>query len=171
MFLYSFTSLANVGIAVDTPSFRVADARRKFISKTGSLTYLNGKFAVGPINIDYMPIIRYSEVLLNLAEAITRNSTTIDARAVALLNAVRQRSDAGVTFAVADFPTSDALRNTIWKERRIEFLGEGFRAFDITRNLLPFPAKTGAPAVAVTASNYVYPIPSSERAINKLMPE
>lgn len=168
---YNLNLTANVGIAVDTPSFRVADARRKFISKTGTLTYLNGKFAVGPINLDYMPIIRYSEVLLNLAEAITRNSTTIDARAVALLNAVRQRSDAGVTFAAADFATSDALRNAIWKERRIELLGEGFRAFDITRNLLPFPAKTGAPAVAVTASNYMYPIPSSERAINKLMPE
>jgi starch-binding outer membrane protein, SusD/RagB family len=166
---YNLNLTAGVGIAVDTPSFRVADSRRKFISKTGTLTYLNGKFATGPINIDYMPIIRYAEVLLNLAEATTRSSTTIDVRAIALLNAVRQRSDAGVTFAAADFATPDALRNAIWKERRIEFIGEGFRAFDITRNLLPFPAKTGAASVAVTSASYVYPIPASEIAINKLM--
>jgi starch-binding outer membrane protein, SusD/RagB family len=166
---YNLNLTTGVGIAVDTPSFRVADSRRKFISKTGTLTYLNGKFATGPINIDYMPILRYAEVLLNLAEATTRSSTTIDARAIALLNAVRQRSDPGVTFAAADFATTDALRNAIWKERRIEFLGEGFRSFDITRNLLPFPAKTGAASVAVTSASYVYPIPASEIAINKLM--
>lgn len=166
---YNLNLTAGVGITVDTPSFRVADARRKFISRTGTLTYLNGKFPTGPINIDFMPIIRYAEVLLNLAEATTRNSATIDARAIALLNAIRQRSDAGVTFAAADFATPDALRNAIWKERRIELLGEGFRAFDITRNLLPFPAKTGAASVALTSASYVYPIPSSEIAINKLM--
>lgn len=55
------------------------------------------------------------------------------------------------------------------RERRIELLGEGFRTFDITRNLLTFPAKGGVAAVPPTASNYVYPVPNTELATNKLM--
>ena len=167
---YTLNLTKGVGIVGDTTNFPLADLRRKFVTRAGAVAYLNGKFPTGPINTDYTPIIRYSEVLWNLSEAITRSNATIDTRALALLNAVRQRSDASVTFTAASFASSDAMRDAILRERRIEFLGEGFRTFDITRNLLPFPGKTGAAAsVPVTSPSYVYPIPSSEIAINKLM--
>ena len=115
---------------------------------------------------NYVPIIRYSEVMLNLAEAIARTSAVPDVRAVALLNAVRQRSDATTTFVPA---TNAALINAILNERRIEFLGEGIRSLDILRQNIAFPAKVSLAAVAPTTVQYVWPIPASELLYNSLM--
>ena len=72
-------------------------------------------------------------MLLNLAEAKARTTNTVDAQAVALLNAVRNRSDAGTTFTTGSFATVADLINAILKERRIEFLGEGLRNGDLLR--------------------------------------
>jgi len=115
---------------------------------------------------NYVPIIRYSEVLLNLAEALAQTSTTVDVRALALLNAVRQRSDAGVTLAPL---TKADLITAILNERRIEFLGEGIRSLDILRQNIAFPAKGSLGAVAPTSLPYVWPIPASELLYNNLM--
>ena len=104
-------------------------------------------------------------MLLNTAEALARQAAGIDARALAILNAVRQRSDATTTFAPA---TKTDLINLILTERRIELLGEGHRMWDIQRQGLPFPAKGSAPSVAPTAQNYVWPIPASELLYNNL---
>jgi len=104
--------------------------------------------------------------LLNLSEALVRSNNTVDARALALLNAVRQRSDATTTLApatVADF--TDAILT----ERRIEFLGEGLRGPDLTRLLLTIPAKGSAPSKGPTESGYIWPISSDELSLNKLM--
>ncbi|MDZ7898378.1 MAG: RagB/SusD family nutrient uptake outer membrane protein [Arcicella sp.] len=50
------------------------------------------KYADATARTDNAPIIRYAEVLLNAAEAIARTTTGVDARALALLNAVRNRA-------------------------------------------------------------------------------
>jgi hypothetical protein len=115
---------------------------------------------------NYVPILRYAEVMLNLAEALARQSAGVDARALALLNAVRQRSDATVTFAPA---TKDDLINLILTERRIELLGEGFRSLDIMRQNINFPAKGSVGAVPTSSVSYVWPIPASEMLLNPLM--
>lgn len=117
---------------------------------------------------NYVPILRYAEVLLNLAEALARNEagTSVNARALALVNAVRQRSDAAFTWAPT---TKQELLDGIAIERRIELLGEGFRSLDIMRQGLAFPAKATAPAVQPSANNYVWPIPASELQLNSLM--
>ncbi len=112
---------------------------------------------------NYVPILRWAEVLLNTAEALARQGSGVDARALAILNAVRQRSDATTTFAPA---TQADLVNLILNERRIELLGEGHRMWDIQRQGLSFPAKGSAPSVAPTAQNYVWPIPASELLYN-----
>ena len=102
-----------------------------------------------------------------MAEALARTNTSgVDARALALLNAVRQRSDAGVTLA----PLTNAdLIAAILNERRIEFLGEGLRGLDILRQNIAFPAKSSVAAVLPTTVPYVWPIPFSELAYNSLM--
>lgn len=86
---------------------------------------------------DNAPVIRYAEVLLNMAEAIQRQSAAPDARAFALYNAVRSRSNAAGTDpnfdAITDFATGNALIQAILNERRIEFLCEGHRWGDIHR--------------------------------------
>ncbi|MBL7729239.1 MAG: hypothetical protein JNM68_16205, partial [Dinghuibacter sp.] len=48
-------------------------------------------------------------------------------------------------------------------------LGEGFRAPDLMRQVLPFPAKGSLQALPPTAVNYVWPIPASEMLYNSSM--
>lgn len=88
---------------------------------------------------DFAPHIRYAEVLLTLAEAEARQAATVSSRAVDLLNVVRNRSLANPgtqAYTVASFGNKNALIAAILLERRIEFLAEGKRWPDITRNAL-----------------------------------
>ncbi|MEO6683254.1 MAG: RagB/SusD family nutrient uptake outer membrane protein, partial [Ginsengibacter sp.] len=114
---------------------------------------------------DWVPVIRYSEVMLNLAEALARTSAVVDVRALNLLNAVRQRSDATTTFV---FATKEELIQAILTERRIELLGEGFRNFDLMRLLQTIPAKGIAPSKKPTDDGYIWPISAVELNLNKL---
>ena len=124
------------------------------------------KYKTGSPYTDYAPIIRYSEVLLNLAEALARTNTGVNAKALALLNAVRQRSDVATILAPAD---QAALINAILLERRIEFLGEGLRNFDLMRLLQTIPAKGSITAKAASEQGYIWPISADELSLNKLM--
>jgi hypothetical protein len=108
--------------------------------------------------------------MLNLAEALTMVNG-LDARAKALLNAVRGRSDATTIFAPTD---NIDLLNKIINERRIEFFGEGIRNADLMRLGLPVPAKTPTgstpvPQTNTTDGNYIWPIPNNESLYNKLI--
>jgi hypothetical protein len=155
---------AATGVITDA-SWKAADARRDYIfTDTKGKNWLT-KFSSPSPYLDWVPILRYSEVMLSLAEARTRKANAVDVQAVALLNAVRQRSDATTTFAPA---SATELINDILQERNIEFLGEGLRSIDIVRLQQTFPAKGAAVAVAPTSQNYMFPAPSSETAVNTL---
>lgn len=159
-------SLNPKGIIGDTLHFPLSDARRQFVlNHTNNKPYLN-KFPAGPEHTDYVPVLRYAEVLLNAAEAEARTAG-VSQRAVDVLNAVRGRSDASVQFTLADFATADDLINAILRERRIELLGEGFRDFDCLRLLQPLPGKANVAAILPSVSEYIWPIPSGELAVNK----
>ena len=160
-------SLNPLGILAD-PGWGAADVRRTSLVYTNAV---NGKRFVYKYQqpspfLDWAPVIRYSEVLLNLAEALARTNTTVNAKALALVNAVRQRSDASVTIVAA---TQAALINAIMQERRIEFLGEGLRNNDLMRLLQTIPAKGPVPAKAPTDQGYIWPISATEMSLNKLM--
>jgi hypothetical protein len=92
----------------------------------------------------------------------------VDAQAVALLNAVRHRSDPATTFAPGDFASATDLINAILEERNIEFLGEGRRSPDIMRLGLPFPAKGSVLEIPTSSPSYIFPAPSSETQYNSL---
>ncbi len=83
---------------------------------------------------DANPIIRYAEVLLNVAEANARQ-TALSPQALALLNAVRNRAVTNVAdrYTITNFTTANSLTLAILNERRIEFLAEGHRWSDIHR--------------------------------------
>lgn len=147
------------------------DARATLLTKAGTITYLS-KFKTASPFTDYIPVVRYAEVLLNAAEASARTGNLT--RATDLLYAVRRRSDPAFTFAAADISTEASLVNTILTERRIELLGEGFRTPDLKRLGLALPAKGNAtsgiaPAVAPTAPNYIWPISGRELQSNRLL--
>lgn len=118
---------------------------------------------------NWVPVIRYAEVLLNVAEAEARVNG-VNARAVALLNAVYLRSNPTATpYVTGDFATANAFVNRVMQERNIEFLGEGIRNMDVTRKLADFGAKATVPSIPYTNTQYCWPIPQSEINTNLLV--
>jgi starch-binding outer membrane protein, SusD/RagB family len=160
-----FSLNSATGIAANT-GWLATDTRRTFNATVSSKLYLNSKYNTASPFTDWAPIIRYSEVLLNLAEALARTNAGVNVKSLALLNAVRQRSDATTTLAPAD---QAALISAILTERRIEFLGEGLRNFDLMRLLQTIPAKGSITAKAPGEQGYIWPISSDELSLNTLM--
>jgi starch-binding outer membrane protein, SusD/RagB family len=108
---------------------------------------------------DPAPIIRYAEVLLNLAEAYCRTASMTgapDATALGYLNQVRNRSlatPATQAYTAASFADNQALLGAILTERRIEFVCEGRRWPDIHRlQDCPYFPINGIPAKLANAS-------------------
>jgi len=143
------------------PAWSATDTRRvNWVTVFNGASYLKKYSSPTPF-LDPAPVIRYAEVLLNLAEARSRVYGASDPQAVALLNAVRTRSN-GTAY-------TQATVDNILLEKRIEFLGEGIRNFDIMRLNATIPGKGTVGAVAPSNPLYVWPIPSTELATNKLM--
>jgi hypothetical protein len=129
-------------------------------STTGpAALFCPSKFA-NPTGRDHLPVIRLSEIYLNKAEALVRSTSSVNAEAITLLNAIRQRSfPTGLKpapFTAASFATANDLITAILKERKWELAFEGHDMFDNIR--------TGvAPNAALTDQNkWVYPIPKRE---------
>ncbi len=115
------------------------------------------------------PVIRYADILLLNAEVINELYGGPTSDAYAAINRVRERaniSDLTQGLSQADF------RDSVFVERRKEFIQEGMRWFDLSRRggtylynaLKKFPAKTGA-----AVKDTLYPIPQSEIDLNPLL--
>lgn len=143
------------------------DTRRTLLqiqqTTTGAKYFFNYKYRDPATSTDYAPIIRYAEVLLNVAEAYSR-TTALDTRALNLLNAVRNRAvPVASQYTIASFATQNLLTQAILNERRVEFAGEGRRWPDITRLSQDpnfqvagggIPAKILVTALSGTGSNW-----------------
>lgn len=157
-------SLNAKGIIANT-DWSATDARRTNFISTGNTAYLL-KF-VKPNYVDFVPVIRFAETILNYAEAAARTGDS--QKAIELLKMIRNRSDASYVFPQSAIDTPDELIKTILTERRIELLGEGFRSFDLLRLGMTIPGKGSVNAVSPTQAEYIWPIPNSEMLANKLM--
>ena len=174
-YYFSRSPIGNNEYCINTESvtwssnvFTANDARRLLTNTAtvgGQSRIFINKYSV--TNSDWVPVIRYAEVLLNLAEAEARLAWP-NQRAVALLNAVYLRSNPTAD-PLADFASADAFVDRIMLERNIEFLGEGIRNMDTMRKMEPHLAKPGVNAVPHTAPNYVWPIPQTEMNTNQLV--
>ena len=166
---YSLNSGA--GGILSNPAWAATDARRtNFVLVSGTQSYLK-KYPTGSPNpfTDKAPVIRYAEVMLSLAEARARMTAGTDPQALLLLNAVRGRSNPAGVYTTAGLGSATALVDAILLERRIEFLGEGIRNIDIMRLNATIPGKGSVSAVTPSELLYVWPIPFTELATNKLM--
>lgn len=164
--LNTSTSATTGGILANA-GFGATDVRRtSFVASVGTERFLT-KYPTGTPYTDKAPVLRYSEVMLSLAEALVRNTNTVDTRALALLNAVRTRSN-GSAYTATGLTVSTML-DAILLERRIEFLGEGLRNMDLMRLNATIPAKGSVGAVTPANALYVWPIPATELATNALM--
>ncbi len=155
----------------NTTDFPATDARRAltFVANFSGVPYrFVDKYTIFP-HTDWSPVLRYAEVLLNIAEAEARNANAVNARAVALLNAVYKRSNpAAPDYTTASFASVDAFADRLLNERSMEFLGEGIRNMDIMRRVINIPAKTGVSEVLPSSVFYIWPIPNNERNTNSL---
>ncbi|KAF0239462.1 MAG: RagB/SusD domain-containing [Prolixibacteraceae bacterium] len=155
----------------NTTDFPETDARRAltFVANFSGKPYrFIDKYTLFP-HTDWSPVIRYAEVLLNIAEAEARNANAVNAKAVALLNAVYKRSNpTAADYSTTSFSSVDAFANRLLDERSMEFLGEGIRNMDIMRRVIDIPAKTGVSSFPPSSVFYIWPIPNNERNTNSL---
>jgi hypothetical protein len=124
----------------------------------------NGKYlprkgeSSGQLELNYLNnfrVLRYSEVLLMAAEAISRSSGSAS-KAQDYLNRVRQRAFGDANHGLT--LTGQALTQAIWDERRLELAMDGDRFFDLVR--------TGQAAAKISGfiagKSEVFPIPQLE---------
>jgi len=145
-----------------------ADLRGKLTARnTTTNTFYTTKWNTAQ-NADNIQILRRSEQYLIRAEARAElNNLT---GAAADLNVVRAR--AGVAASTA--ATKDALIAAILQERKLEFVGEGHRWFDVIRRGLALTvfsnvvrSKGSLPSYSIkVAGKQVLPIPSAEMRTN-----
>jgi hypothetical protein len=123
----------------------------KYVPANEDLT--NGKVWAGGLGWVHVHIMRYSEILLNYAEALVEQGQANTA--LPYLNSVRIRGGS------SNITTTDKtqLLNIILNERKVEFCFEGYRFFDLKRagKLQEFLGPLGW-----TEKNKVFPIPQSE---------
>lgn len=184
MYEYYYSSTTTMVVCETTPGI-VSEAEYKQAKdkRIDLLTEVDGNYRLitkftDNTKCDWVPIFRYAETLLNLAECYANVGGTSETQARDLLKQVRRRSisdaDDILKDATIDALTGDALKQAIYKERRLEFLGEGIRGLDIVRRGETFPAKNESSpgvfdigAVPPSNGNYMWDIPATEKAVNK----
>lgn len=114
--------------------------------------------------LENIPLIRYSEVLLILAEAQARSGNA----SAALNNINNLRANRGLEAANV---SGNALTDLILDERRKELVLEGHRFFDLKRLGLniPKPSSAAEPLVAANDFRLLAPLPNSQLLLNDLL--
>ncbi|MBR4809453.1 MAG: RagB/SusD family nutrient uptake outer membrane protein [Bacteroidales bacterium] len=161
------------GILSEADYSLAADKRISDLISTpdGSGYYYSLKFVDKAQKLDWIPVMRYAETLLNLAECYA-NKADGAASAKAALKEVRSRAiPTGDTISV-DALSGGNLTTAVLKERRLEFICEGLRGVDIIRRGESFVKKVGATVdlnVTPSSTNYIWPVPDSEKKYNKTL--
>ncbi len=121
----------------------------KYIARKGDLNQPDAALT----NPNNFRVIRFADVLLMAAEALNRKTSPDDVTARIYLNRVRNRA------MLPNVNTSGTnLTNDIYKERRVEFVGEGLRFFDLVRT-----GRAAQEIVGFVAGKHeLFPIPIQE---------
>src|SRR6266705_3557781 len=144
-------SLANLFAASDTRGLGGTFIRSGYVDALGdTVRWTDPPATLGPAFLKYLDqtdfqnmhqrdwarqsndwiVLRYADVLLMYAEAVNEGGAPVAAMtAEQALNAVRTRAGIG---AVSGLSTA-AFRDSVWLERRREFVFEGQRWFDLSR--------------------------------------
>lgn len=114
--------------------------------------------------LQWVPIFRYAETKLNLAECYYKANRIGDAQNA--LNEVRSRSIAPADDEIdVTTMTGAELLTAIENEKRLEFIGEGMRGIEILRKGGTY--NKGNLVVPPTDNGYVWPMPEAERVLNQ----
>jgi hypothetical protein len=174
---YQPTTEGGRGDAPFSPSFiaaheegdkRLTTLSSQGVGADGATHIFTEKYPDAVNNSDNAPVIRVTEVALNLAEAIAQQATTVlgATEAIDILNQLRVR--AGLPrYTVVSFLTKEALLDAIQNERRKELAFEGFRRMDLLRYEKPLRTSGEGADKAVFGGNLtILPIPQRELDIN-----
>lgn len=147
-----------------------ADARTAFcFTDDKGYTYCE-KYDEYSTRLEWIPLFRYGEILLNLAECYY--NTGDESSAIAALKQVRTRSIPEASDPLVTYKeTGEALWKVIDNERRWELLTEGVRGYDISRRAEDFlhPLTDGSWEVAASVSDrtrYCWAFPLYETTVN-----
>lgn len=156
---------------IDTNQFRARDRRRLLLLDPPTLPVPTSVYTLKYNNssFDFVPIVRYSEILLNRAEGLAQTDAGVSTAAIALLNQVRSRSlppipyyiggtvgsitYPGIAYTTTNLTTKQALIDAILLERRIELAFEGHRYYDLMRY------KRNSSRINYGAQKAIFPIP------------
>ena len=134
------------------------------------------KYDDGPNNSSDGPLLRITEVMLNLAEALAELNGKNDATSISLMNQIRER--AGLSPWAEDgssFGTNEAYLEAIATERRKELCFEGHRRMDLLRRGFALRTETSIPATPLANAGVgvgagddlaIWPLPTTELDIN-----
>ena len=146
------------------------DARINKLIDTDGTYFYSKKFVDKAQKLDWIPAMRYAEVLLNLAECYANKEGKLT-EARAALKQVRSRAiPTGDTVDVDNIAASE-IKSRVYNERRLEFICEGIRGVDIIRRGESFVKNNSLfkVTVAPTDNNYIWPVPDSEKNYNKTL--
>lgn len=173
--LYLRPGYGDVRVSPDLVNdFEPGDARRNFISpfSASPSEFQNDKFSgeAGIFGLYSPKVLRLAEIYLNRAEAYAKTSQY--PLAIADLNTLRAKRGLPALTTVAD---ADVLTRVL-DERRKEFMFEGQRFFDLTRNSVDVErgycqqiTEVSAPcSISATAFNAILPIPQQEINVNPI---
>ena len=150
--------------------FSSSDIRKKLYQKGSDIYLVKYPGRTEGFGIDNIPIIRYSEIYLNFAEALIRYwnyNKVAQNLARGLIDTLLKRAD--INAIPTKLEGADLLQ-LILNERRKEFAFEGQRLFEIKRLLAKIErVDCNAPKCMLEFPNdlFAMPIPISEINVNK----
>lgn len=126
------------------------------------------KYVDAAEKLEWVPIMRYAETLLSLAECHANlGGAENETLAKGYLKEVRSRSIIENDPLNIDAMTGSALMEAIENERRLEFIGEGMRGLDLFRKGQPFVR--GTRQINPGDVGYSWPYPLSETQANSAL--
>jgi hypothetical protein len=114
------------------------------------------------------PIIRYAEVLLIFSEALNELNSSPTPEAYWAIDQVRKRAGIATLTDVAPALSTDQFRDSVFQERRKEFVYEHQRWFDLVRRGATYYVNTlKAAGKTLAAPKHIhFPIPQRELNLN-----
>ncbi|MEE4197159.1 MAG: RagB/SusD family nutrient uptake outer membrane protein [Bacteroidales bacterium] len=147
-------------------AFESFDLRLDATVIEASGNYYSAKYSDLVEGKDNVILLRLAEMYLIRAEALNEVAYVPDGEAFDMLSAITARAGLGEVDA-SNYPTSNAFRLAVEKQRRLELAFEGHRFFDLRRtgrinDILP---STGN----MDENGWLFPIPQSEIDTNELI--
>jgi len=194
----SFTSGWNTPTTDLISSYEAGDLRKDvslaegFTSASGFVAvpyikkYNQGFVQPGQTNVNF-PVIRYADVMLEIAECLNEQGFVANGEAFNLMNEIRRRAGLppktfGNPIPALNVSSQAAFRDAIYQERRVELAFENHRWYDIVRTgtavqilnahgqreIAKNPSQFPAGAYMATQNKLLLPIPQREITIDKL---